>query len=378
MLERQKLFSTLLNYIIPKSRTFVFLKRNKPFVVCIYDYEDWILGSWAKEIEELYGEDYDILSISYFSITKEIANIIATNADAVFFLLAAAIHVFGELRPKKIICAIHHWTENTYNNFYTNVISIPDIIVTGAHEWKEKIMQKAPDTPCIVAHSGAKSIFTDNGTRTFMKNKKFKLLFSGKANSNEEDRKGTRHLISLLTLIVQNNLHPHYMITVTGIGWEKLIDNISKIGFSVNYCHSSTDIELRDLYNDSDIYLMLSDIEGGPATIAEAMACGAVVLATRIGLAKDIIEDTSNGFFVDNSDAAAILSILEFLRSNPDIYRSVSSNAADFAEKHLRFSQTFKSFESIFSSITADVSQAIDREHLKYMIRHTAQRGVLA
>ncbi|MEK7563451.1 MAG: glycosyltransferase, partial [Patescibacteria group bacterium] len=59
-------------------------------------------------------------------------------------------------------------------------------------------------------------------------------------------------------------------------------------------------------------FVMASSSEGGPRSALEAMACGMPVVATRVGVMPEVIEDGENGLFTDGSpkDIAAKVEML--------------------------------------------------------------------
>lgn len=63
-------------------------------------------------------------------------------------------------------------------------------------------------------------------------------------------------------------------------------------------------------YDDIDVFVSPSEIEGGPIPLVEAMMCNAVPVATRTGFAPDLIHHGENGF-VCHPDAP----VEEFARS---------------------------------------------------------------
>jgi len=57
--------------------------------------------------------------------------------------------------------------------------------------------------------------------------------------------------------------------------------------------------EVAELINRSKILVMPSYNEGGPRVVLEAMACGLPVLATRVGIASEIIGEKGAGVLID-------------------------------------------------------------------------------
>ena len=64
--------------------------------------------------------------------------------------------------------------------------------------------------------------------------------------------------------------------------------------------------EMRRMYNDVDVVLIASVTEGNPLSLLEAGACGRTVIATRVGVVPEIIEDGVDGFIID-SDLSDLL-----------------------------------------------------------------------
>lgn len=67
----------------------------------------------------------------------------------------------------------------------------------------------------------------------------------------------------------------------------------------------------------ADVFALLSDFEGIPNTIYEALILGVPVLATNVGGVSTQIEDGKNGWLVNNSETA-ILEKLEWLMVHPE------------------------------------------------------------
>jgi glycosyltransferase involved in cell wall biosynthesis len=56
-----------------------------------------------------------------------------------------------------------------------------------------------------------------------------------------------------------------------------------------------------NLYKSMDFLLMVSNYEGGPANLPEAIASGTPILCTKVGMSPDMVLDGTNGFFLSGN-----------------------------------------------------------------------------
>ena len=64
--------------------------------------------------------------------------------------------------------------------------------------------------------------------------------------------------------------------------------------------------EMASYYFASDLYLITSREEGGPAAVLECMATGTPLISTKVGMAVDVIKHGTNGFLTEIEDSSAI------------------------------------------------------------------------
>jgi glycosyltransferase involved in cell wall biosynthesis len=64
--------------------------------------------------------------------------------------------------------------------------------------------------------------------------------------------------------------------------------------------------DLVMIYNDMKILLVPSFTEGLPGVVQEAMACGTIVIGTKVGGIPDLIYDGKTGFLLDSNDPYVI------------------------------------------------------------------------
>lgn len=346
------------NRLFPKSR-FFYAKRRKPRILVVYDYPNWILGKWASQIRTLFSGEYDIVTMSMFHAYRErkYAGRLLDRTDALHLLLPHCFPFFRELSPAKpTIATIHHWVE--WGEMYSAPAFLSRLIVTGAGEWKEKLVEKGvPADRITVVHSGIEERFFEGVAPLLPESGKISIGFFAKCDSNESDRKGTRHFKNLLGRIAEAGKQDLFRVVLAGPGWHSYVEEIRKVGLEVVYADRAKDEEMPALYRSLDVYLMLSDVEGGPVTLAEAMASQCLVFTTNIGVAKDIVTDGENGILVDNADAEGIYGKLIRYGKKGEERDRVCRNAREYARSRMLFRDTFRPLGDVYRRILESVTE---------------------
>ena len=112
----------------------------------------------------------------------------------------------------------------------------------------------------------------------------------------------------------------------------------------------STD-ELVRLYNSAQIVVSPSLYEGFGLPAAEAMACGAAVIATTAGAFPEFIEDGRTGMLVPPGDPDALAAAIRTLLADPE--RCVRMGAA--ASEHIRTNFTWQHTANITLDLYGEV-----------------------
>lgn len=82
----------------------------------------------------------------------------------------------------------------------------------------------------------------------------------------------------------------------------------------------------------SDIYISASKTEGLPLSIAEAMASGLPIVATKAGGVVDLVKDNVNGYLVEIDDLDMFTDRLNFLIENKKIREAFSKKSIDLVQ----------------------------------------------
>ena len=71
-----------------------------------------------------------------------------------------------------------------------------------------------------------------------------------------------------------------------------------------------------DLYNNIDIFISPSTLEGGPVPVLEAMLSNCFPIASKTGFCPDIISDGKNGFLFDiDADYTEVIRLIKLADS---------------------------------------------------------------
>jgi len=124
--------------------------------------------------------------------------------------------------------------------------------------------------------------------------------------------KGLRKIIESLALLKNREIAFRARLVGDGEERQELVSLVDELGLRENiefYGHIDNRNQLREIYNSSDIFLFMSNSEGSPRVIIEAMASTLLVISTRVGSLPSVFCDGRELLFVDNSDIRKLVNI---------------------------------------------------------------------
>ena len=122
--------------------------------------------------------------------------------------------------------------------------------------------------------------------------------------------------------------------------------NIVKDIYFAGYLMSE---EIFALMKKASVFISLSDYEGCPNTVIEAMACGCPIIVSKIAAHLEILDDTT-ALFVENKDVNRIAEAMEDIFNNQE-EANKRVNIAKNRTKEWSISEMAKKYESIYRSI---------------------------
>lgn len=99
----------------------------------------------------------------------------------------------------------------------------------------------------------------------------------------------------------------------------------------------------------TDLFCLISDYEGLPMSIIEAMSCGCPVIASDVGGIKEMVIDRENGFVLPN-DADAFAEKIGLVLSDDAMLKSMGIRSKEIYEKNFTVDQMVKGYLDIYNS----------------------------
>ena len=105
--------------------------------------------------------------------------------------------------------------------------------------------------------------------------------------------------------------------------------------------------QISNIYNGSDVLIMNSFAEGLPVVLLESLHNGLAIITTPVGAIPEILGDTVNALFTDNSeDLIGLENNLHILNKNRSILLKLKNNNKILSEKF-----TLNNFLSEFNNL---------------------------
>jgi len=109
--------------------------------------------------------------------------------------------------------------------------------------------------------------------------------------------------------------------------------------------------DLKSVYADLDIVLLTSINEGTPVALIEAMACGKIVMTTKVGGVADFIVNGKNGFIFDTKDYEPFVREIENWLADKKSYEIIGEEAKKTAMKLFGAERLISDIERLYEQL---------------------------
>lgn len=109
--------------------------------------------------------------------------------------------------------------------------------------------------------------------------------------------------------------------------------------------------DIPELLAGADIFLLLSDWEGLPISILEAMRAGLPVIASHVGGVPELLDDGVEGFLITRNDLGMLKACLLSLIGDPQLRTMMGMAARKKYEEKFRIEDMIKKTLSVYDSV---------------------------
>ncbi len=168
-----------------------------------------------------------------------------------------------------------------------------------------------------------------------------------------EPRKGIMGLLQAIPLVLKEVDNARFFISGHGFLEEEIRQFLktNNLESKVRVTGWIPQEEFPKVLNELKLYVLPSHEEGLPGTIQQAMACGSVVLATRVGGVPDLIKDNDTGFILtDNTPETIASGIIKALQS--DKLGEISQNACRLIEREYSYDSMVEKCQNLLDELS--------------------------
>ena len=139
-------------------------------------------------------------------------------------------------------------------------------------------------------------------------------------------------LLNAFSKVTRERQNAHLLIAGEGAERNRLEDMVVSLGLmNVTFLGMLTRHDVRTLMSCADVLALVSEFEGAPNVVLEALACGTPVVATDVGGIREVLADGLDHFLLPSDDPEIIKSkILEAAEHRGALRERCLSRAREF------------------------------------------------
>ena len=290
-------------------------RSEKMLLIGVWANRNWILGNWLKEVRIRAPKIFSIVWLPFiFAGKREIEKFIPKilpNRQSYFFSYLTIFESYlkknsDKISNRSLIMYPHNEPElgsldhqakilnKAFAVYFFCSFDANQLIKVGLKRDKVRIAHCAVDVDCVL-------------TDIYHREPNMVVLAS---------KYGPRKGLEILPEIIKNR--PDLNFVCLGRGWENFIAS-TKIDKLPNFTYIELNKQSRnEFFSKASIFLSLSNLEGGPVPLIEAMAMGVYPIATKTGFALDLIVQQSNGQLISTKPTVPeVLAALDAAISMP-------------------------------------------------------------
>lgn len=311
-------------------------------IINIYEAGDsWFLQYMADAIKKYVDKSIQIRSIYYKDAM--------VYPDGINFFCNMGIYEVylhnNDVHPtiRDVIMTTHIEKWRPWNIKYKKVYYLPVTLIAFCRKWYDFFIRNGIYPAAIAIPGVDKEFFSIEPEHV----KKDKLTIALIGRLYQSGRKGEKWFMPLLKQVGKK-----FNWMIIGDRWNLSFESSFFRQYDIRYYKTPSRREYYKLFEEIDIFLSLSKIEGGPMPLIESMAAGVIPVVSNTGFAKEVITNGKNGFVYPVGKIKTLVEILSFL-SGEELgkYRQLAKQAAK--------PYTWESFVSKVTKVIRDVDKEL-------------------
>jgi glycosyltransferase involved in cell wall biosynthesis len=168
----------------------------------------------------------------------------------------------------------------------------------------------------------------------------------------DDTRKGLEYFLDMAARVVPTFPNARFLIVGEGILRPSLEARAQELGVRDWVTFTGWRSDIPQQLAAMDVFVMPSLFEGGPTSVLEAMAMSRPVVATRVGMVPEVIEDGVTGLVVPPGDTLALVRAVTTLLSDAVLREQLATSARARAESSFSIETMVQHYLEVFADAT--------------------------
>ena len=163
-------------------------------------------------------------------------------------------------------------------------------------------------------------------------------------------QKGISYLLQATKMLC--NDFPDVLLLIAGEGelWDRLHAEVKELVIERNVLFLGPRLDIHEILQIQDIFILPSLFEGLPLVLLEAMAASLPIVATDVGGTRQAVRDGANGFLVPSEDASGLYAAIKRLAENQAMRETFSRNSLERFQKEFTLERMVRTYEQIYQN----------------------------
>lgn len=122
-----------------------------------------------------------------------------------------------------------------------------------------------------------------------------------------------------------------------------------KLENDVHFLGSRTDVD--DILNQNDIFCLISNYEGLPISIIEAMRARMPIIASDVGGVNELVQDEVNGFLIPRGNISELVDKLKYILEHKKLIKSMGEASRKIYEEEYTADRMNQKILSVYNEI---------------------------